>query len=587
VTAFYRDEKSKGAWHFDGKQWKEDAGFFAGLNFKGQPIFTTENDRDTGVRLRDVDDDGRDELLVGNETQSAIFSWSDAEKSWKKLSFALPEGTSIVNSAGEDNGLRFVDLNEDGYDDVIFSNESGYSVHLYIAQARPNLGWETGWSYRVRSGKHGEPGGIPAFVRSGPHRDNGAWFHAKQLFVQNEDTSNLPARVERQSFKEILSGAEAKPKSPAEALSSFRVAPGFKIELVASEPLVIDPVHFDWGADGKLWVVEMRDYPLGLDGKGKAGGVVRFLEDTNGDGQYDKSTVFLENLNFPNSIMPWGKGVLICAAPDIIYAEDTDGDGKADVRKILFTGFHEGNQQHRANGFEYGLDNWIHLANGGSGGIIHSVATGKDLDLSGHDLKIHPDEGVMELQSGQTQYGRHRDDWNNWFGNHNGIWAWHFFLEEKYLARNSFAAVKDMTKDLPDYPQANRVFSSSHPQQRFNWPDAISQVTSACSATPYRDELFGAEFAASLFVSEPANNVVHREVLEQDGVSFSSHRAPTEQTNEFLASTDNWFRPTTLKIGPDGALYIADMYRLILEHPEYFPAELKNRPDIRAGDDKG
>ena len=126
-----------------------------------------------------------------------------------------------------------------------------------------------------------------------------------------------------------------------------------------------------------------------------------------------------------------------------------------------------------------------------------------------------------------------------------------------------------------------------NPQRRFNWPDAIREVTSANSATPYRDELFGSDFGASVFSSEPANNLVHREVLEADGVTFTSHRAADEQAREFVASTDNWFRPTMLKIGPDGALYIADIYRLVIEHPEYFPEELKSRPDLRAGDDKG
>src|SRR2546430_5033590 len=148
-------------------------------------------------------------------------------------------------------------------------------------------------------------------------------------------------------------------QTPAESLRAITVRPGFTVELVASEPLVQDPIAFDWGADGRLWVVEMGDYPSGIDGNGKPGGRVRFLEDTDGDGRYDKSTVFLDGLNFPNGIIPWRKGVIISAAPEIFYAEDTDGDGKADIRKTLFTGFVEGNQQHRANGFEYGLDNWL------------------------------------------------------------------------------------------------------------------------------------------------------------------------------------------------------------------------------------
>ena len=587
VTAFYRNETSHGAWYFDGAEWRQEPGFFSGLNSRGLPVLTTEKGRDRGVRLRDVDDDGRCELLVGNDRQNGMFDWSETDQSWKQLPYGLPADTSIVNAAGEDNGLRFVDLNGDGHDDLLFSNENEYSVHIFIAKPVTWLGWEKGWSYRLRSGKRGTPRDIPMIVRAGAHRNNGAWFHGERMIVQNEDTASLPDKVAQVSFAELQTGDDSPAKSPEEGLAAFRLQPGFKIELVASEPLVIDPVALDWGPDGKLWVVEMRDYPLGMDGKGKAGGVVKFLEDTKGTGRYDKSTIFLEGLNFPNGIMSWHKGVLISAAPDIIYAEDTDGDGKADIKKVLYTGFHEGNQQHRINGFEYGLDNWVYMANGGSGGVIRSTSTGKELNLRGHDLRIRPDDGVMELQPGQTQFGRHRDDWGNWFGNDNPRWVWHYFLPEHYLSRNPDVAVRATSKYLPNYPSQNRIFAASKAQQRFNWPNAIYEVTSACSASPYRDDLFGPEFANSLFVCEPANNVVHREILETEGVTFSSHRGEQEKTNEFLASSDNWCRPVMVKTGPDGALYVADVYRLIIEHPEYFPEELKTRPDLRAGEDKG
>jgi putative membrane-bound dehydrogenase-like protein len=587
VTAFFRNQDSKGAWHFEEGQWREDPKFFNGLTLKAQPVLTSERGRDRGVRLRDVDNAGHCELLVGNETQNAVFMWSESEMTWKKLPFGLPEGTSIVNASGEDNGLRFVDLNGDGYADVVFSNEAGYSAHLFIAHAKQWLGWDVGWSYKMREGKRGQAAEIPMIARGGPHPNNGAWFHSGELWVQNEETSDLPGKVARCTFKELQVGDEPSPQSPADALSSFRLAPGFKIELVASEPLVIDPVAFDWGPDGKLWVVEMRDYPLGMDGKGKAGGVVRILEDSQGTGRYDKSSVFLEGIGFPNGILPWGKGVLISAAPDIFYAEDTDGGGRADVRRLLYTGFREGNQQHRVNGFEYGLDNWAYSANGGSGGTVRSIRTQEELNLRRHDLRFRPDDGLMELQPGPTQFGRHRNDWGDWFGNDNSRWLWHYFLPEHYLARNPYLVAGSLMRMQANYPNAGRIFAVSQPQQRFNWPSQIFQVTSACSATPYRDELFGPDFDGSVFICEPANNVIHREVLEPAGVSFVSHRAAGETNSEFLASTDNWCRPVMVKTGPDGALYFADMYRLVIEHPEYFPEELKQRPDLRAGDDKG
>ena len=160
------------------------------------------------------------------------------------------------------------------------------------------------------------------------------------------------------------------PKSPDEALRSFRTKPGLTIKLVAAEPLVQSPVAIDFGADGKLWVCEMRDYPDGIDGKGKPGGRIRSLEDTDGDGRYDRATLFLDDVPFPTGVMAWRKGVLVCAAPDILYAEDTDGDGKADIRRVLFRGFATENFQARVNGLAYGLDNWVYGANGLIGGAI-------------------------------------------------------------------------------------------------------------------------------------------------------------------------------------------------------------------------
>ena len=156
------------------------------------------------------------------------------------------------------------------------------------------------------------------------------------------------------------------------------------MQLVASEPQVKDPVAIDWGLDGKLWVVEMADYPLGIDGKGKPGGRIRVLEDRDGDGRYETSTLFADGLTFPNGILVWGDGVLVTAAPEILYLEDSTGDGKADIRRPLFSGFLEGNQQLRVNGLRWGLDNWVHCASGshhsgyGKGNQITSVITGAE-----------------------------------------------------------------------------------------------------------------------------------------------------------------------------------------------------------------
>src|ERR1051325_7438769 len=164
------------------------------------------------------------------------------------------------------------------------------------------------------------------------------------------------------------------PKSPAESLAAIETSGGFKVELVAAEPLIVDPVAIDWGPDGKLWVVEMRDYPMGMDGNWKPGSRIKFLEDTNGDGVYDKATVFLDNLPFATGVTAWRKGALVCTAPDVLYAECTKGTGYADRVEKLFTGFATGNYQARVNSSTLGLDNWIYGANGLLGGVIKGQA---------------------------------------------------------------------------------------------------------------------------------------------------------------------------------------------------------------------
>lgn len=585
VTALVSNGHLAAAWHFNGDRWVEDRSLLAGLQLNGQPVRTADEGRDLGVRFRDVNHDGSCELIVGNATQNALFHWSTDARAWKPLPYGLPAGTSFVDAEGRDNGLRFVDLNDDGFADVLFSNARRYTVSLYVPTLY--LGFHAGWTREVLAGPAGDPFAIPMIVRDGELRNNGVWFKNGHLWAQNEQTANLPDVVDRRPFAELVGGLQPPALSPEAALATLRAPPGFAVELVAAEPLVKDPVGLDWGADGRLWVAEMGDYPLGPDGRGTPGGVIRFLEDTDGDGRYDKSTVFLERVNFPTGVMPWRKGVLVSAAPEIFYAEDRDGDGRADVRQKLFTGFVEGNQQHRVNGFVYGLDNWVYAANGDSGGEILSVLTGKKTSISGRDLRFRPEDGALEAVAGQTQFGRPRDDWGNWFGNNNSFWLWHYVLPEHYLRRNPRLAVPTTRRLLANHPDSTRVFPASRLMQRFNDVGMAGHVTSACGTALYRDELFGPAFSRAAFICEPVHNLVRCEILQPDGVSFRSQRWPSGENAEFLASTDNWFRPVFATTGPDGALYIADMYRLVIEHPEWIPPDTQQHFNLRAGEDQG
>ncbi|OAI54894.1 hypothetical protein AYO44_14035 [Planctomycetaceae bacterium SCGC AG-212-F19] len=530
------------------------------------------------IRLGHSTDSLTTAYVVANDREQAVLVWSKGiPLGLQRAPFSLPPGAKLSDGTN-DTGLRFVDLDEDGFDDVIFSNENGYGIYLFKDM-------KEGWSRKVIAGKPGDKNALPLISRNG--QNMGFWVHSRHLWWQNENTNLLPNLVDRRSFNQLLEQVEPGAKSPAASLAGMKARPGFVVEEVVAEPLVMDPIAFAWGPDGKLWVVEMADYPLGIDGKGKPGGRIKYLESTKGDGKYDKMTLFLDNVPFPTNVMPWRKGVIVSAAPEIFYAEDTTGNGKADKKVPLFVGFREGNQQHRVNGLVWGLDNWVYCANGDSGGKVKSVKTGAVVDMSGRDVRIRPDTGEIDLQAGQTQYGRAQDDWGNWFGNNNSWPMWHFALADHYIRRNRHIAAPDGRVQISVTPGAAEVFPISRTMPRFNSPQAANHFTSACSCIVYRDDLFGPNYVNSTFVSEPVHNLVHREIMTANGTTFTSRRAVDEQRSEFLASSDNWCRPCSIGTGPDGALWVADMYRHVIEHPEWIPKDWQQKLDLRAGHDKG
>lgn len=377
------------------------------------------------------------------------------------------------------------------------------------------------------------------------------------------------------------------PQSPNASMRSIRIQPGLRIELVASEPLVIDPVSINFGPEGRTWVVEMHDYPLGLRGGYEPGGRIVLLDDSDRDGFPDKRTVFLEGLPFPTGVTPWRKGVLVCTAPDILYAEDTDGDGVADLRRTLFSGFATTNYQARVNSLAYGLDGWVHGSNGLIGGRIVSFNGDQAVDIRGRDFRFNPDTGAFETLAGLTQHGRVRDDWGNWFGCDNGTLLRHYPLFDHYLRRNPHFSPPSPSVAAVSYADANRVFPISHPLKRFNNPNHINRVTSACGLGLYRDTLLGKEFNGDAFICEPVHNLVRRLKLKDKGVTFSAHRPEGKTSPEFLASTDNWFRPVEIRTGPDGGLWVVDMYRFLVEHPRWIQPERLSGIDSRAGSNRG
>lgn len=568
--------------------------------------------------LRDLDGDGTDELIRGGTFRQfspgnvgvayvvQVFQQKDNQGQWSPVMATFPSSlqlTPLNPPARLAKALRFVDINEDGKLDIVFSNADSYGVWLFESL-------DKGWSIELLAGRRGEKPAseeLPPIVRA-DGTDNGFFVRGRALHWMNEDTAHLPNLIVSWDFDKLLGDRMPAAKTPKAAIQSMHVRPGFNVELMAHEPLVLDPVAFQWGPDGKLWVAEMADYPNGMDGRGQPGGRIRYLEDTNDDGQYDQSTLFLDGVSFPSGVHPWKNGVLVSAAPDIFFAADTDGDGKADVREVLYTGFSEGNQQHRVNGFTWGLDGWLYLANGDSGGTIRSTKTGQTLDIRGRDLRIQPETGEMEAISGQTQFGRARDDFGHWFGNNNSRPLWQYVLDDAYLARNPHLPTPDNRHDVSEQPGNAPVYPASKTLTRFNDFHTANRFTSACGSMVSGEWsmvdglrlMVNAKDSASSqpstinpqpstlsFTSEPVHNLVHCEVVDTSAIRFSSRRLPGEEESEFLSSTDNWFRPTQLRMGPDGALWVADMYRLVIEHPQWIPLEWQERLNVRDGDDKG
>ncbi len=386
--------------------------------------------------------------------------------------------------------------------------------------------------------------------------------------------------------------------SPAEALSSFELEEGFQIELLASEPLISSPVDMEVDEYGRMYVVEMPGYPLDKSGTGK----VKLLSDTDGDGVMDKSVVFAENLVLPNGIMRWKKGVIVTDAPDVIYLEDTDGDGKADIRKTLLTGFSLSNPHVNVNNPVYGLDNWIYLSHlgaigtrkygtefGDTGSEVHFTDQPHSPRLpknaNSNNVRFRPESYQLETASSRSQFGHTFDRWGNHILTHNQNHIYHEVIADRYLARNPEQVVSNATEPVSDHGNATEVFQiTTNPDRQLFTP--VGVTTASSGITAYLGGLFPAPYDGNVtFVAESVSNLVHVDILTAKGATFKGGRLHSDR--EFLASRDSWSRPVNMYIGPDGALYVLDYYRRIIEHPEWMSDEAVEAGGLYDGHDMG
>ena len=361
------------------------------------------------------------------------------------------------------------------------------------------------------------------------------------------------------------------PLSPEEALKSFRLPPGFRIELVASEPMIEAPVAISFDEQGRMFVVEMRGYMRDMEGTTEKEplGRIALLTDTNGDGRMDKASAFLDNLVMPRGVMAVKGGAFVAEPPNLFFCRDTKGNGIADEKTLVATDFGTfgGQPEHMANTPTWAMDNRVYAA--------------------GYSTSFKLTNGAWQKGPGlgRGQWGLSQDDAGRLFYNYNSDLLRTDLLPAAAYARNpllrdALGINNKVIKEQSVYPShptpgVNRGYDT----KTLRADGTLANATSTCGAAIYRGDAFPAEFRGNAFIPEPSSNLVKRVIItEKDGLLTGTN---AYEEKEFLTSTDERFRPVMTATGPDGALYVVDLYRGMLQHPgfltHYLIANIKAR----------
>jgi putative membrane-bound dehydrogenase-like protein len=378
------------------------------------------------------------------------------------------------------------------------------------------------------------------------------------------------------------------------------------MDLIAQEPLITSPVAMTYDENGNMYVAEMVDFPLAEKTPGHPHGRVRLLRDNDGDGKFETSSIFADGLACPSSVVCWKGGVFVATRGDVWYFKDTRGNGQADVRTKVLTGFGLGSLEYMENGLIWAIDHKMYGSTGPGGGAVRVVerTNAQPVSLVGRDFSFDPVRNELEAVSGGgSQWGNAFDDWYNRFVCKNIVPARHVVLPLRYLARDPYLGISRLFNPLTSEGGDVPVYRASPPEpwrrvrahQRQELgknanPGEINEAgyfTSACGITVYRGSAYPPAYRGNLFIAEPAGNLVHRRAIDAEGVSFVSRRV--DEKAEVIASSDIFFRPVNFLNAPDGTMHVVDMYREVVEDPIYVPNELvkTGRVDVEGGRERG
>lgn len=386
-----------------------------------------------------------------------------------------------------------------------------------------------------------------------------------------------------------------------EALKTFEVIEGFELQQTAAEPLVMDPVAMSWDEDGRLFVAEMRDYS---EQDREHLGVIRVLLDTNNDGVFDDSHEFARGLSWPTALIAANGGVFVAAAPDVFFLKDQDGDLKADVQELVFTGFNRNNVQGLINSFHWGPDNRIYGSASTTGGTVTSpkYPDRPAVECRGRDFSFDPKTLELRTETGGGQHGMSFDDWGHRFVSANSDHAQLIVYQDRYLSRSPVPSPAPARISIAADGGQAPVFRISPVEP---WRIVRTRLrasglskglvegggrpagyfTGATGITIFRGDAWPKDLKGTAIIGDVGSNIVHRKRLLSNGVGWTADRM--DAGRELVASRDIWFRPVQYANAPDGCLQILDMYRETIEHPASLPPEIKRHLDLTSGRDRG